>query len=62
MGPTHGVRHGAGKGDPYCPTYVRREFGLQAAQILLGRSKVDVTQIYAERDMNRAATVAVKIG
>ena len=43
-------------------TDVRRQFGLEAAQILLGHSKADVTQIYAERDMTRAATVAEKIG
>ncbi len=43
-------------------TYVRREFGLEAAQILLGHSKADVTQVYAERDMGRAAEVAAKIG
>jgi len=43
-------------------TNVRREFGLEAAQVLLGHTKADVTQIYAERDMTRAATVAAKIG
>ncbi len=42
-------------------TNVRREFGLEAAQVLLGHTKADVTQIYAERDMTRAATVAVKL-
>ena len=43
-------------------TDVRKQFGLEAAQILLGHSHADVTQIYAERDMTRAATVAAKIG
>ena len=43
-------------------TYVRKQFGLEAAQVLLGHSKADVTQIYAERDMQHAATVASKIG
>ena len=38
---------------PSYATNVRREFGLEAAQILLGPSKADVTQIYAERDMDR---------
>lgn len=42
-------------------TRVRREFGLEAAQVLLGHTKADVTQVYAERDMSRAATVAAKI-
>ncbi len=31
-------------------------------QILRGHRKANVTQIYAERDMTRAATVAAKIG
>src|SRR5581483_1634663 len=31
-------------------TNVRREFGLEAAQVLLGHAKANVTQIYAERD------------
>ncbi len=43
-------------------TYVRKEFGLEAAQVLLGHSKADVTQVYAERDVNRAFSVAAKIG
>ena len=41
---------------------VRKDLGLEAAQILLGRTKADVTQIYAERDMDHAATVAEMIG
>ena len=43
-------------------TRIRKDFGLEAAQILLGHSKADVTQVYAERDMARAATVALQIG
>jgi len=43
-------------------TSVRHEFGLEAAQVLLGHASADVTQIYAERDMGRAASVAAKIG
>ena len=31
-------------------TKIRQQFGLEAAQVLLGHSKADVTQIYAERD------------
>jgi integrase len=36
--------------------------GLEAAQVLLGHSRADVTQIYAERNEELAATVAAKIG
>jgi integrase len=43
-------------------THVRHEYGLEAAQVLLGHSKADVTQIYAERDWAKAVEVAKKIG
>ena len=43
-------------------TFVRKEDNLESAQILMGHSKADVTQIYAERDMERAKRVALKIG
>jgi len=43
-------------------TTIRREHGLEVAQILLGHAKADVTQVYAERDINRAIEVARKIG
>lgn len=43
-------------------TRIRREFGLEAAQVLLGHSKADVTQIYAERDLALATEIARKIG
>ena len=52
---THRLRHNYA-------TRVRKQFGLEAAQVLLSHSTADVTQIYAERDMDRAATVAAKIG
>ena len=51
----HQLRHSYG-------TYVRREDNLESAQILLGHSRADVTQIYAERDIERAKRVALKIG
>jgi len=43
-------------------TYIRKQFGLEASQVLLGHSRADVTQIYAERDMTKAEEVARKIG
>lgn len=43
-------------------TMVRRDHGLEPAQVLLGHSKADITQTYAERDEKLAATVAAKIG
>ena len=43
-------------------TRVRKEHGLEAAQVVLGHSNADVTQIYAERDMRLAVEVASKLG
>jgi site-specific recombinase XerC len=43
-------------------TRVRKTHGLEAAQVLLGHSRADVTQVYAERNEQLAATVAAKIG
>lgn len=43
-------------------TRVRGEFGLEAAQVVLGHAKADVTQVYAERDGKLAAEVMRKIG
>jgi integrase len=47
---------------PTIGTQVRSEFGLEAAQVLLGHSKADTTQVYAERDQRHAADIARKIG
>lgn len=49
------LRHAAG-------TQARALFGLEAAQVILGHAKADVTQIYAERDRRLARDVARKIG
>ena len=35
----------------------RAEYGLEAAQAVLGHAKADVTQIYAERDLAKAHSV-----
>lgn len=43
-------------------TEIRRKHGLEAAQVILGHSKADVTQIYAERDMAKAAAVIREVG
>ena len=43
-------------------TEIRREFGLEAAQVILGHAAVGVTQVYAERDMAKGADVARRIG
>ncbi|BBO33790.1 tyrosine-type recombinase/integrase [Lacipirellula parvula] len=43
-------------------TEIRRRFGLEAAQVILGHSAANVTQIYAERDSRLAVTIATAIG
>ena len=43
-------------------TTIRAEFGLEAAQIVLGHSSANITEVYAERDLTKAAEVALKLG
>jgi len=49
------LRHASG-------TEVRSKYGLEAAQVYLGHSKADVTQVYAERDLKLAVQVAREVG
>lgn len=54
----------------WCPNQIRHAFGtrvrkvagLEAAQVTLGHSKADTTQIYAERNESLAAEIAAIIG
>jgi integrase len=43
-------------------TEIRKRFGLEASQVVLGHSMADVTQVYAERDMEKAASVMAQVG
>ncbi|HUY33672.1 MAG TPA: site-specific integrase [Pirellulales bacterium] len=43
-------------------TELRSKYGLEAAQVILGHSQADVTQIYAERDLAKAATIMREVG
>jgi integrase len=43
-------------------TEVRKQFGLEAAQVVLGHATADVTQVYAERDRELALRVARQTG
>ncbi|MFP6675096.1 MAG: tyrosine-type recombinase/integrase [Pirellulaceae bacterium] len=43
-------------------TAIRKRFGLEAAQVILGHAAADVTQIYAERDLDKAIEVAKQVG
>jgi integrase len=52
---SHQLRHLAG-------TQARQRFGLEAAQHLLGHEKADVTQLYAEKNLDLAIRLAAEIG
>jgi integrase len=43
-------------------TRVRRMFSLEAAQVVLGHARADVTQIYAERDIAKSHAIMAEIG
>jgi integrase len=43
-------------------TEIRKRFGLEAAQVVLGHAQANVTQVYAERDHALAARVAKEVG
>ncbi len=43
-------------------TEIRSRFGLEAAQVILGHSRADVTQVYAERDLAKAEAVVREVG
>ncbi|MEZ6127099.1 MAG: site-specific integrase [Planctomycetaceae bacterium] len=43
-------------------TEIRKQFGIEAAQVVCGHESADVTQIYAERDLELARKVAREIG
>lgn len=43
-------------------TEIRKKYGLEAAQVICGHEKADVTQVYAERDRQLAEKVAREVG
>lgn len=43
-------------------TLIRSRYGLEAAQVILGHTKADVTQVYAERDLAKAQAIMAEIG
>jgi integrase len=49
------LRHSAG-------TFLRREFGIEAARVILGHAHVETTEIYAEADLKRAREIMGTVG
>jgi integrase len=43
-------------------TELRKQFGLEEAQVVLGHANADVTQIYAERDLQKAVEIMREVG
>ena len=51
----HQLRHNAA-------TFLRREFGLETARIILGHRTSAVTEVYAELDQQKALEAIVRVG
>jgi site-specific recombinase XerD len=49
------LRHTAG-------TTIRKQFGLEAAQVVLGDTKANTTEIYAERDLDLGRRIIAEVG
>jgi site-specific recombinase XerD len=43
-------------------TEIRHNFGIEAAQVVLGHARADVTQVYAERSLDLAKKIAHETG
>lgn len=43
-------------------TEIRSKFGLEACQVVLGHANADVSQVYAERDLSKAAEIMRQVG
>ena len=43
-------------------TEIRRQYGLEGAQVVLGHAALGVTQVYAERDFEKAARIISEVG
>jgi integrase len=43
-------------------TVIRAKYGVEAAKVILGHTKVETTQIYAERDLEKAQEIMAEIG
>jgi len=51
----HQLRHNAA-------TFLRKEFGLETARIILGHRSAAITEVYAELDQEKALEAMVKVG
>jgi len=49
------LRHSVG-------TELRKRYGIEAAQVALGHKDANVTEVYAERDLQKAADIMREVG
>jgi hypothetical protein len=62
--------HGVAAGAPLAPlqlrriaaTLIREKYGVEAAKTVLGHTRIEITQIYAERDLGKAREIMGEIG
>jgi integrase len=43
-------------------TLIRAKYGIEAAKVILGHTKIETSQIYAERDLAKAQQIMAEIG
>jgi len=51
----HQLRHNAA-------TFLRKEFGIETARIILGHRSAVITEVYAEQDQQKALEVIMRVG
>src|SRR5262249_48900042 len=51
----HRLRHSRG-------TEIRKQYGVEAAQAVLGHAELGVTQVYAEMDLETARNIMAEVG
>ncbi|MEN6384480.1 MAG: tyrosine-type recombinase/integrase [Phycisphaerales bacterium] len=51
----HQLRHNAA-------TFLRKEFGIDTARIILGHRSAVITEVYAELDQQKAMDAVIKVG
>ncbi len=51
----HQLRHGTA-------TRIRKEFGIESAQVVLGHARCDITEVYARRNADLASRIALEVG
>jgi integrase len=51
----HQLRHNAG-------TYLRKEYGIEVARLILGHRSAAITEIYAEADRSKAVKIMAEVG